>query len=194
MELTFDIKEFVRKTKKIILSPRPFYHEIEKEKGWKDALSYAIAIAVISSLFGILELTVLAPVFKNFIPALLQPETTPQLLDVLPAFFMSTIMVVLLGFVWAGALQVWFRVVRLKGTYWDVYKTYIYSRAPLSILGWIPYVGGLFGLYSLYVLAVGMSVHYKISVKKALLLLIVPLIVLFLVQALLFAFITQAPS
>ncbi len=194
MELTFDIKEFVRKTKKVILSPRVFYHEIEKEQGWKDALSYAIAIAVISSIFGILELTVLSPVFKNFIPSYLQPENTPQILDILPAFFMSTVMVVLLGFVWAGALHLWFKVVRLKGTYWGIYKTYIYSRAPLSILGWIPFVGGLFGLYSLYVLAVGMSVHYKITVKKALLLLVVPLIVLFIVQALLFTFIAQAPS
>ena len=187
MELTFDFREFWEKTKKIIRSPEAFYKGVEKEKGWKDAFSYSIAIAVVASLIGVLEISVLYPVFQSALPSIFAPQSTPQILDILPALFVSAVVVVLLGFVWAGALHFWLRLWKIKGDFASAYKAYTYSRAPNSLLGWIPYVGGLFGLYSIYVLVVGISVHYKISKKKSFLLLIGPLLLLFVLQVLFFA-------
>ncbi len=187
MELTFDPKEFVEKTKSILRTPVAFYKGIEKEKGWKPAFTYSIVLSVIASVMGLLEVTLLYPLFQNQLQGVFSPDDRPQFLELLPAFFLSAILVVLLGFVWSGALHLWFRVCRLKGTYWNAYKTFTYSRAPLSLFGWIPVVGGFFGLYSLYLLVVGISVHYKITKTKAFFVLVVPLIALFVIQGMLFA-------
>ena len=186
MELTFDLKEFVQKTKKIILKPKAFFKGVHKETEWKVAFSYSIAIAIISSVLGILQLFILYPVLSSALPTVFEPGRTPAFLDLLPAFFMSTVVVVALGFAWAWILHRWFWIIKMKGSYWDVYRAYTYSRAPLSILGWIPYLGGLFGLYGFYVLGVGISSYYKIPLKKALLLLLPPVAALFFVQTFLY--------
>lgn len=191
MELTFSPKEFVDKTKKLFKTPSLFYKDVEKEKSWKEAFTYSIALSVIAALFGVLEVTLLYPLFQNELSGIFTPQTKPQLLDIVPAFFVSAIIVVVLGFVWAGALHVWLRICRIKGDYWSAYKAYTYSRAPLSLLGWLPYIGGLFGLYSIYLLVVGISVHYKLSKKKSLLLIIVPLALLFILQTIIFTVATQ---
>lgn len=192
MEVVFEPKEFARKTVKVIKTPRAFFRDIEKEKGWKDAFVYSIAIAIIASFFGILQLTLLYPVFKSILPAgVVGADVQPQLLDVLPAFFMSTVLVVALGFVWSWVLNFWFNLWKMKGEFADAYKAFTYSRAPLSIFGWIPYVGGLVGLYTIYVLAVGISVHYKVTRLRAVLLLIPLILGLFMLQGLLFAAVSQ---
>lgn len=191
MEITFSPREFVDKTKRLLRTPTVFYKSIEKEKNWKEAFTYSIAISIIAAFFGIIELTLLAPLLPNELSTVLSDGSHPQLLDILPAFFVSAIIVILLGFVWAGALHIWLKVCRVKGDYWSAYKAFTYSRAPLSIFGWIPYVGGLFGLYSIYLLIVGISVHYKVSRKKAFILVIIPLALLFILQAVLFTAATQ---
>ena len=191
MELTFSPREFVDKTKKLLRTPEAFFNAIEKEKTWKEAFTYSIVLSIIAALFGVLEITLLYPLFKNELSGIFTPETKPQFLDVLPAFFVSAIIVIALGFVWAGALHLWLKVCRLKGDYWSAYKAYTYSRAPLSLFGWIPYVGVLFSLYSIYLLVVGISVHYKLSRKKALLLIIIPLALLFVLQTIFYSVATQ---
>ena len=192
MELTFSPKEFVDKTKKLLRTPEAFYKSVEKEKNWKEAFTYSIVISVVAALFGVLEVTLLYPLFQNQLSGIFTPENKPQLLDVLPAFFVSAIIVVALGFVWSGALHLWLKLCRVKGDYWSAYKAYTYSRAPLSLFGWIPYIGVFFSLYSIYLLVVGMAVHYKISRKKAFLLVIIPLALLFVVQTVFYSVATQS--
>lgn len=194
MELTFDAREFLRDSVTVMRNPVLFYKKIEKEKEWKPAFVFSIAIAIVSSIFGILQLTLLYPVFKNVFGDLIADVGQPQILDILPAFFMSTIVVILLGFVWSLILHGWLKVWKLNGTFWDAYKAFAYSRVPLSFFGWIPVVGGLFGIYSIYILAVGISIHYKTTRLKAVLLLVPLLFVLFLIQAFLFGLLTASPT
>lgn len=191
MELTFSPKEFVEKTKKLLRTPKAFYKSVEKEKNWKEAFTYSIVISVIAALFGVLEVTFLYPLFPDQFSGIFTPENKPQLLDILPAFFVSAVIVVALGFVWSGALHLWLKLCRVKGDYWSAYKAYTYSRAPLSFFGWIPYIGVFFSFYSIYLLVVGMSVHYKVSLKKAFLLIVVPLVLLFVVQTIFYSIATQ---
>ncbi len=191
MELSFSPKEFFEKSKKLFRTPVAFFKDVEKEKGWKDAFTYSIVISAIAALFGVLEITLLYPLFQNQLQGVFTADNKPQLLDILPAFFVSAVVVVLLGFVWSGALHLWLKLFRIKGDYWSAYKAYTYSRAPLSFFGWIPYLGGIFSIYSIYLLVVGMSVHYKLTKKKAFLMIIVPLALLFILQTVLYSFATQ---
>lgn len=191
MELTFSPREFVEKTKKLIRTPEAFYKGVEKEKNWKEAFTFSIVISVIAAFFGVLEVTLLYPLFPDQFSGIFTPENKPQILDILPAFFVSTVIVVALGFVWSGALHLWLKICRVKGDYWSAYKAYTYSRAPLSLFGWIPYFGVFFSLHSIYLLVVGMSVHYKVSRKKAFLLILIPLVLLFVVQTIIYSIATQ---
>lgn len=184
MELTFEPKELFMKLKMVITKPTQFYKAVEKEKGWKDAFTFSIVISLIASFLGLLEVTLLYPLFKDTLPGVFTPENRPQLLELLPAFFVSALIVIALGFIWAGALHLWLRVWRIKGDYWSAYKAFTYSRAPNALFSWLPYIGIFFALYSMYVLSVGISVHYHVSMKKSLILTIVPVILLYVLQAL----------
>lgn len=187
MEITFDLREFLLKTKAAILKPRDLYKKVAKEKNWKDSLAYSVAISVVAAILGVIQAFVFFPALKGILPAQFQELGTPTILEALPAFLFSTIIIVLLSFVWAWFMHQWLRLWKVKGDFWDSYKAYVYSRAPLSILGWIPYIGAFAGLYSLYVLAVGVSELYGISIKKALLLIVPLVVVLFGIQFIFFS-------
>lgn len=182
MELTFDLQDFLKTTKEAILKPRILFKRIEKEKNWKVTLSYSIAISVVSSAFGLVQSILLFPLIKNYLPADLQNIQIPTFIEALPAFLLSTIVLVLISFVTSFFLHNWLKLFKVKGDYWDSYKAYVYSRATVSIVGWIPWVGAIASLYSLYCLLVGVSSLYKVNLKKAAFLILPLVIILFFVQ------------
>lgn len=187
MELTFDIKEIASKSKLALIKPKEFFKKYKDEKDLKPAIVFSIVMSVLASLINVLYLAF----FIGGIGSQLTNGAIPAFENItffgaLQLFFISSIMTILLSFLWSKLLQIWLNFTKVKTSFSDVYRSYVYSRVPLTFLGWIPIVGVFFSLiYTNYVLILGVSEYSSAKVKKVAVRVVAFVVVMFLLQALL---------
>lgn len=182
-ELTIDLGAFLRDTKQVIRFPKKFFasYQSKKQSPISDRVIYFALITILGSILGLIYSFVIRPVLTSTFPQSFPAfETQPTIAEAVSVLLIGMVMVVLLSFVWAGILHGWFKLFKAKGTYQDSYTIFAYSRAPLSLFGWIPFIGGLSGLYTLYLMAVGAHNIHGFSMRKSILL-IVPIVILVIV-------------
>ncbi len=85
------------------------------------------------------------------------------------------------SFVSAGLLHLWILIFGGKSDYSKTYQLSVYSLTPSIILRWIPFIGFFSSFYALYILIVGTpEIHREISMKKSILMYVIPVVVFFL--------------
>lgn len=184
MELTFDIREIATKTKLVLTKPKQFFKKYNDEKDIKPAIVFSIVMSVLASLINV----VLLAFFIGGIGSQLTGGAIPTFDQVTPAkaigfFFSSSILTILLSFLWSKLLQFWLNFSKLNASFADVYKAYSYSRAPLTFLGWIPLIGVLFSLiYTNYILILGISEYTGEKINKVATRVIVFVVLMFVLQ------------
>lgn len=185
MELTFDLREIASKTKLVITKPKQFFKKYDNEKDIKPALVFSIVMSTLASLINV----VLLAFFVGGIGRQLTGGALPVFDLVTPAkaigfFFSSTILTVLLSFLWSKLMQFWLNFFKVGASFADVYKAYSYSRAPLTFLGWIPLIGILFSLiYTNYILILGITEYTGEKINKVATRVVAFVVVMFLLQA-----------
>ncbi|GEM_PF-1228024 len=185
MELTFDLREIASKTKLVITKPKQFFKKYDNEKDIKPALVFSIVMSTLASLINV----VLLAFFVGGIGSQLTGGALPAFDLVTPAkaigfFFSSTILTVLLSFLWSKLMQFWLNFFKVGASFADVYKAYSYSRAPLTFLGWIPLIGILFSLiYTNYILILGITEYTGEKINKVATRVVAFVVVMFLLQA-----------
>ena len=88
---------------------------------------------------------------------------------------------------WSVFLHVGAKVAGGRGDFADSFKSAVYSQTPNLLLGWIPVIGFLFGLWSLVLLFLGVRELHEVDTTKAIIAVVVAL-VLFLIVVAIFAF------
>lgn len=170
------------KLKEILFNPGKFFSNVKKEKGVKDALKF---FAFYFLVFWLLSIVTFFIGWGGIF-----------LLDTLPIEIPTTVLILIIvgvyafallfSFVSAFLLQVWVKLFKGKSKFQDAYKLKIYSNAPYYILGWIPFIWWLSGIYSLVLLIIGTREIYKFSTLKATLIYVIPMAIMFVLLVILF--------
>lgn len=177
-EITIDVMQILGDSKDTIRAPRKVFGQ---NKNLTESVIFFIVVTLVGSVFAMLYSFLLSPVLTQYSDVFNSSlPVSPTITEAVTVVLVGVVVVTVLSFVWAGLLHGWLKLFRGKGTYADTYSAFSYSRAPLSLLGWIPVIGNLAALYSFYILALGISVKHQMRLRKALLLM-VPVVVLVIV-------------
>jgi hypothetical protein len=167
---------FVDKLKKSFSHPVELFTAAKAEQGIKGAL-------IFHALFSLILLVLLYTVGFSLLAAfaLIAPSLGPLMAfgSLLGIVFVIGIWVVaiVMNFVGAGIYHIFVVLFGGKNGYSNTYKAVCYSIAPGALLGWIPGLNFIGGIYSIYLLIKGISILQDMTPRRALLTVLVPIIV-----------------
>ncbi len=139
----------VKKAKFVMLKPGAFFAKAKAEKGISDAFRY---LAIISLVYAI----------GNYF---LSPANAMMSKEVLIVF--SYAAGLLSPFVSAWITNIIARLLGGKGKYHETYKVYAYASTPSLLFGWVPVIGVIPSLYTLYLSVLGISKYHRISMWRS---------------------------
>jgi hypothetical protein len=175
------IKSIINKIKDVFTNPILFFDRIKEEKGVKKAFIYFIVLAFFSTLLSYL-ISLVMPAYSVGVLEKIFGVTIPEEAVRVPSILMTIFYYVFtLGFVFlvAGLLHVWILIFGGKADYTKSYQLYVYSHTPSYLLGWIPFLGFFAGIYSLILLILGTEKMHDISRKRAILMYVIPVAIIF---------------
>lgn len=144
--------EILQKIKKFLVSPNEAF-KAEKKSKFLDGLKY--------SLIGLVFLAALA----SIVAAIMQPELAAVLVTV-------TAPVIIIGglcfqFIFGAWLHLWVYILGGREGIANTIRTLFYANTPSYYLSWIPLVGLLAKLWSVVLVAIGLSHFQKLSTGRA---------------------------
>jgi hypothetical protein len=168
----------IEKIKKVILSPSEFFEKIKTEKGISKAFKYLALLSLVNLVIGVVSFTFSI----TFISPLGNLSTFLPLVATLGIVIPVVIYIcsLILSFVVSGFIHLFVKLFKGKGDYSDTYKALIYASTPSLLFGWVPYAGIIFGLYSFYLSLKGISKLHEVSMIRAFIMLIAPIVVIIL--------------
>ncbi|MDF1556815.1 MAG: YIP1 family protein [ANME-2 cluster archaeon] len=167
---------YVETLKKVLTNPEGFYSEMPKSGGYQEPLTFA---AINFAIFGLLS---------GIIAVILKGASATSIVTVL----IGAVVVGIIGlFIGGIILFIFFKIFGGSGDYEGTVRIVSYSSA-VQVLTWIPVVGGIIGLYGIWLNIVGgKHVHNLTTVKSAIAVLL-PVIILGVIVMLLMAIIIAA--
>lgn len=172
----------IQKAKSVLTDPRGFFQKLKKESGLRDAFMYFALLSVVSLIGGIIvNLLWPAPMvsLENVAPL----SAAAIVMSSVAGYFLS----LLLSFVWAGLLHVWIMIWGGRAPYAKTYQLTAYAGTPSMLLGWIPFVGILAGIYGLVLFIIGAQRTHGLSKTRSIWCFLIPAIVLVLLVVALFS-------
>lgn len=174
MDNTLD--NYVDTLKKVLSDPEGFYSEMPKEGGYQEPLTFA---AINFAVFGLLS---------GIIAVLIKGAGAGSIVSTLVGAVIGGIVGL---FIVGIILFIFFKIFGGSGGYEGTVRILSYSSA-VQVFTWIPYIGGIIGLYSIWLNIVGgKHVHNLTTVKSAIAVLL-PVVILAVIIMLLMAAIIAA--
>ena len=153
--------DFITKVKEIMLRPGPMFQELDK-KGMSEAFKYLLIIAVVGAI-GSAAVTMF---------------TVPDAIVFFGTLFGSYVGI-LIGIVIGGLiLHIFAYIVGARQGLEKTLTMVMYAATPSILLGWIPYVGILFGLWAIVLYILGLKAVQKLSTGRAVIAVLLPIIIL----------------
>jgi len=174
------ISSIIEKAKMVMTKPSEFFESVKSEPGIGPAFKYfAIILLVPIILFSLL-------IFVG-ISGLLGPSIGDLTggLPIMVAPILIYVILLVAFFVFAGFPHLSAKLLKGSGNYAATYKALAYAETPSFLLGWIPIVGPIFGLWSLYLMIKGLSTLHDVSMGRAVLIIFFPLVVLVILAVIL---------
>lgn len=174
---------FGEKIKSFLVSPVETFQKV-KDEDLGMVLKYFIVLAVIFSiLYAIIE-TALATTVSWLMP-LKMPfvKGLTGELSVVALFVISLFLLVIGLFLGAAIIHVFIYLLGGKRGFVQTVKAIGYGMTPTLILGWIPVVGRIVGIWSLVVEILGIRELQDMSTGKAALAVILPLVIYVIIGA-----------
>lgn len=162
---------FLEKIKLVIKSPSKFYKNISHERGFRKPFVY---FALLSIVFAIGNLA--SEIVYPSVPSVLLASIHPWIVYLLaPVGWLFSLVA---SFLVAAIFHVFVYMLGGKQGYLQTYKSYVYGTTPHLLLGWVPFLGMLTGLYSMfYLLPKGLSIQQKMSMGRAVAVVVVPIVI-----------------
>jgi hypothetical protein len=157
---SYDEMNLTEKIKKVILSPSEFFERIKVEKGVGEAFKYLAILSLVNLVVGVVSFMLSIPSLSplsNFSAFLSFPSA--PVISVLGIVIPVAVYVgsLALSFVEAGFVHLFVKLFKGRGDYSATYKAIVYAGTPSILLGWIPFVGIIFYMYSFYLFLKGIS-------------------------------------
>ena len=170
---------FVEKTKGFLLNPTESFKQV-KEEDMGAALKYFVIWWLIySALFAIIMGAI-----GGMVASLIPMQNIPLLgagTGLIAA--VSTFMMFLIGgiigiFIGAGIIHIGVLIVGGKKGYGQTLKALVYGGTPSYVLGWIPVVGMIAGIWALIVEILGIKELHEVSTGRAIIAVIIPIVII----------------
>jgi hypothetical protein len=188
--------EYLELIKGFFLSPVETFQKV-KDTRYSDTLVYFLALVVINTVLTIPVMLLTFPSVGTVFVGIFQQlgfGTLTAFGNVLFAVMMIIGSLVCL-FIGAAWVHLWVYLFGGRKGYRETLKALAFGDTPALLLGWIPLVGMLAGLWSLFISVLGIRELHEISTNRALgaliLAVIIPLLVLVLFAAFLFIAYTE---
>lgn len=179
----------VGRIKKVITNPTEFFENVKFEKGVGNAFKYLAILSLINLIVSIISVEFSVPsisALSSLMNLFNITGVSSLLLGIaLPVIFY--IVGLVLSFVGAGIIHLFARLLKGKGDYSATYKALTYASTPSLLLGWIPWVGIIFSIYSFYLSLKGISKLHEVSMGRAFVIVFVVPFVIALIIAIILA-------
>ncbi|MBI2676265.1 MAG: YIP1 family protein [Candidatus Aenigmarchaeota archaeon] len=157
----------------VLKDPKGFFDAIKREDGVKNAFIFIAAASLVPTVISILAAALGLSQAANAIESL----GFLSIYLLIPVFYVLS---VLLYFVQAGILHIFVFMAGGKKGYHSTYKALAYGNLPSTLVSWIPLIGFIGTLWSLYLVILGISKLHEITMLRALIAVIVPALAIFL--------------
>ncbi|MBI2085225.1 MAG: YIP1 family protein [Candidatus Aenigmarchaeota archaeon] len=155
---------FKEKFVTILTKPDKFFDKIKSENKIKDAFSFLLTVSLVY---------LVATVFL----IVTGPLASLGLAGIASVSLFTWAMSILLMFVMAAIVSTTAKLLGGKGDYAKAFNALVYGSLPSQILGWLPFVGFLFAVWSVYLQTKGVSKLYKMGMFRSLVAVISPTII-----------------
>lgn len=186
MELTVDLRKIIAKTKAVLLSPKKFFKVSKKEKGWKEAFTYLLIIAllghVLTTIYNLVFYPALIPVIQQAFPEAVSTFSSQQVISLM---ITSYVLTMAMSFAWGLGLKYLLTLFREDSTFEQAYRTVAYARTPNLLFSWLPILNLFVGIYSLYLFVVAIRTEYSVSTKRAAMIIISGMLIVFILSSVL---------
>ncbi|MBI4176769.1 MAG: YIP1 family protein [Candidatus Aenigmarchaeota archaeon] len=146
--------KFLEKAETILKDPDKFFGRVKSEKKINDAFSFLLVTSLVY--------------FAATIALILTgPLASMGAVGIVSVSVFTWAMSILFVFIMAAIVNIVAKLLGGKGGYLEAYKSLVYGSLPSQVLGWLPFIGFLLSLWSLYIQAKGVSRLYKIGMFRA---------------------------
>lgn len=164
---------FLEKVSMILKSPDKFFGRIKSEKKINGAFSFLLLVSLIY-------------LAATIILILNGPLATLGVVGIASVAVFGWAMSILIVFVMAAIVYAAAKLLGGKGDYNAAFKSLVYGSLPSQALGWLPFVGFIFSIWSLYIQTKGVSKLYKLGTIRSFIAVISPSVII-LILILVFA-------
>jgi len=179
------ISAIFEKVKQVMTKPSAFFDGVKSETGIETAFKYLAIIAFVQ-IIPIFLLISAGMSDSSQISFDFLAKALPFPIIAIPIF--SYVSTLLFPFLVAGIIQLSAKLLKGSGDYAATYRAIVYAGTPATLLSWIPFVGFIFGLWSLYLVIKGVSILHEVSMGRAVLIVLLLLLVLVVVAGVFGAF------
>jgi hypothetical protein len=168
------IQTLLEKIKKVIFHPNEFFESVKTEAGIMEAFKFFVIVSLVYLVFTIILFfatpSMIVSGFLSFGPfsGLLGGVSIPIFI------YISLIVSIFVG---AAIIHIVAMLLGGKGDYSATYKALAYAATPSLLAGWIPFLGILAGLYSLFLAIIGISKLHQVTLARAFVIVITPVII-----------------
>jgi len=161
---------FLERIKFVLTAPSKFFNAVKNERGFRRPFLFYFLLSIVYSAgtFLTLLLFVSAEALESIVPGFIYL--------IVPV---GWVLGILSSFVIPALFHVFVYLLGGKKGFLQTYKSYIYSLTPELLVGWLPVIGTITSLYSLfYLFPKGLSIQQKITMGRALLVVAIPMVIL----------------
>lgn len=190
------------KIKKVLTSPTEFFSAVKSEQGYKSPIIYCILIVSIQTIITIGLASAIAFMAIGFIDSsvisgsLMTIGSTAIGIGLVIGIVFGILMYIAASFIGAGIIHLFVLLFNGKGGFLATYKASVYSMTPSMLFSWLAvllvfvnfwlsYASLAFSIWSLYLNVKGISILHNLTMKKALLVVLIPVIIILLAISLL---------
>jgi hypothetical protein len=186
----------IEKAKAVLLRPSYFFRAVKNEVGIIEAFKYNLILSIFYMVMSFISSFLLSYLFYSIFSGMgYYPSQS-----IMPMYGIYSIFTLLIyGFLFFGLIIGPFIVAAImhvltiifggRGNFSSTYKVTIYSDTAVLVFGWFPYIGPLSYLYSLYLYIKGLSILHNISMGRAFLITMIPLVAIIVLISLIFLYI-----
>lgn len=156
--------KFFEKAAMVVKTPDKFFGKVKSEKKINSAFSFLLVISIVY-------------LIATVILIMTGPLASIGALGIASISIFSWAMSILFVFVMSAIVNITAKFLGGKGNYVEAYKAVVYGSLPSQSLGWLPFIGFIFSLWSLYLQTKGVSSFYKIGTARSFIAVVSPSVI-----------------
>lgn len=153
---------------KVLKTPEGFFKSIKtaKKANWKKTTQYLVF------------LTAVRIVIAYLIMLLTSSYNLTLIIETIPQALFSFVVTIVSAFVLSYVTHIYLKTFKAKGTFFNTYELYVYSRTPSILFGWIPFVNVVASIYAIYIMVKATQILHGFSPRKSVLVYVIPIILI----------------